>query len=78
MSTMKPTSEVAAGRAGSRLPAAQKIAPSQGDRPAKAIRRPGSKPLGPRLVTDAPPVSAPAVILWDEPVDPSAGGKPKE
>ena len=77
MTTMKPTSEVAAGTANSRSVAGGKTAPPQTDRPAKPIGRVVPKPFRPRVVGDEPQASVPAVILWDERVDQPAGAKPK-
>jgi hypothetical protein len=70
MTTTKSTSDVAARNARSRASAAQKTASPPTERPVKAVPRPAPKSFSPRLVKDAEAsASAPAVILWDDPVD---------
>jgi len=77
MTTTKSTSDIAARSARSRASAAQKTASPPTERPAKAVPRPAPKSFSPRLVQDtAPAASAPAVILWDDPVDRPPGDKP--
>lgn len=62
---------------GPRPAASEKTAPPQYDRPAKPAIRRVPKSLRSRVVGDAPPASAPAVILWDDPVDPHPDPKLK-
>jgi hypothetical protein len=77
MTTIKPTSKSTAGRASLPAPAVEKTASPQNDRPPKAARRVAPKPFRPVAVGKGPLAPMPAVILWDEPVDPPGGGKPK-
>ena len=78
MTTSKAPSELLAGTAGIRITTAAKTAVAQGDKAPKPVRRPVPKSVRPKVLdgAEAPALPAP-VILWDDPVDPAAGAKPK-
>jgi hypothetical protein len=77
MTTGKSTSKTAMSRGGLRSPSPGKTASPQNDRPPEPARRVMPKPLSPDLVAKGPSTAVPAVILWDDPVELPAAGKPK-
>jgi hypothetical protein len=78
MTTAKSTSKTAMGRGDLRSPSAGKTESPQNDRPPKPTRRVLPKPLRPHLIAKGPSTAVPAVILWDDPVELPAAGKPKD
>ena len=78
MTTTKASSRLLAGSAGIRIATKEKTAAAQGDKPSKAVRRLVPKPLRPKVMGDPESTAIPPpVILWDDPVDPATGAKPK-
>ena len=78
MTTNKASSGLLTGSAGIRIATAEKTAAAQGDKPAKAVRRLLPKPLRPKVMGNPESTAIlPPVILWDDPVDPATGAKPK-